>query len=85
MRFTVICQIQAQDDIAEHWINASDRAAVAAASDHIDRELAVDPMLKGRVLQEGLRVFDALPLRAIYEVIADDRKVIVHRVVLRSK
>ncbi len=68
MRFTVVWQRDAQDDLATHWLNACDRAAVTVAAARIDVELADDPSEKGQDLREGLRVFDAPPLRAIYDI-----------------
>ena len=50
------------------------------ASDEIDRELAVDAEKKGRPLSEGLRVYDAPPLRAVYSVDSANRLVEVCRI-----
>jgi hypothetical protein len=59
---------------------ATDRNAVTAASAEIDQALATDVATKGKPLSEGLRVFDAPPLRAVFSISETDRKVEVARV-----
>ena len=79
-RFTVTWQDEAQDDLVGIWLNAEHRTSVTASADTIDRKLAEDPLLKGEELREGLRVIDVPPLRATFEIILDDLKVIVYRI-----
>ena len=79
-RYTVVWLRDATDDLGSVWLSAQDRNAVTAASAEIDRELANDATVKGKPLSEGLRVFDAPPLRAVYSVTEPDRKVEVARV-----
>ena len=74
MVYTLTYTPSAQDDLALVWVNAPDRQAVADASDRIDRELRVDPDLKGQP-QEDHRVYVHYPLAVAYEVIPDDRLV----------
>ncbi len=57
-----------------------ERAAIAAAANSIDRELADDPLEKGEELREGLRVLTVPPLRVINDVYEADCKVDVLRV-----
>jgi hypothetical protein len=64
-RYTVVWLRDATDELGEIWLAAQDRNAVAAASLAIDRELASDATGKGKPLSEGLRIFDAPPLRAV--------------------
>jgi len=66
--------------LAELWLNAADRNAVAAAAHAIDQELCGDAPEKGTDLSEGLRSICAPPLKAIFTVREDDRIVEVLRV-----
>lgn len=79
-RYTVIWIEDASDELAEIWIAAVDRNAVASAANAIDAELAVDADLKGAALSEGLRVMVYYPLRVLFSVNSDDRTVEVARV-----
>jgi hypothetical protein len=74
-RFTVVWSEAAQDHLAQSWIDASDRNAVAQAGNAIDRELAVDPQNKGTEVSEGLRGLDVPPLRALFVVEEQDQLV----------
>jgi len=74
MVYTLTYTPAALDDLALVWVSAPDRQAVADASDRIDRELRVDPDLKG-LPQEDHRVYADYPLAVAYEVIPDDRLV----------
>ena len=79
-RYTVVWLRDAIDELGGIWVTSLDRNAVTAASAEIDRELASDPTVKGKPLSEGLWVYDAPPLRAVYSVSDPDRKVEVSRV-----
>jgi hypothetical protein len=79
-RYTVVWLRDATDELGEIWLAAQDRNAITAASAIIDRELASDATAKGKPLSEGLRVYDAPPLRAVFSVRDPDRKVEVARV-----
>ena len=72
-RYTVIWVEDASDELAEIWMAALDRNAIAAAANVIDAELAEDAELKGGPLREGLRVVAHPPLRVLYSVNLDDR------------
>jgi hypothetical protein len=80
IRYTVVWLRDAIDDLGEIWLAAQDRDAVTVASAKIDRDLASDATAKGKPLSEGLRVYDAPPLRAVFSVSDPDRKVEVARV-----
>ena len=67
-------------EVGEIWLAASDRNAVTRASDEIDRELAIEAENKGKALSEGLRVYDAPPLRAVYSVDSANRLVEICRI-----
>ena len=72
-RFTVVRVQSALDDLAEFWLEASDRNSVSRAADAIDRELAEDAPGKGNELSEGLRSLLAPPLKVIFTVREADR------------
>ena len=79
-RYTVVWLQDAIDELGDIWLAASDRNSVTEASETIDRGLQNDAAIKGKPLSEGLRVYDALPLRAVFSVIDSDRKVEVARI-----
>jgi len=72
-RYTVVWVKSAEDELAELWIAASERRAIAAATHEIDRQLSTDPASKGEPLQEGLRGVTVPPLRVIFWVNDVDR------------
>jgi mRNA-degrading endonuclease RelE of RelBE toxin-antitoxin system len=75
IRYTVVWAPEPQNELAELWLVASDRAAVAQAADEIDDRLATSPISKGVELSEGLRRFRYAPLQVLYVVRTDDRVV----------
>ncbi|MDA1054989.1 MAG: hypothetical protein O3C40_31585 [Planctomycetota bacterium] len=79
-RYTVVWLRDAINELGEIWLAATDRNAVTAASEEIDRSLATDAATKGKPLSEGLRIYDAAPLRAVFSVSDLDQRVEVARV-----
>jgi hypothetical protein len=73
IRYSVVWLTSASDELAEIWLAAPDRNAVAAASDRIDAELAEDAHRKGVAVHEGLRLLTISPLCAYYVVRQADR------------
>jgi plasmid stabilization system protein ParE len=81
MPFTVVWEPAALDSLAELWLQAVDKQAVADAADRIDRWLRLKPEEMGRQRQ-GYRVFAEEPLVVGFEVSPEDclvRVVWVHR------
>ena len=74
MRFTVIWRRRAQGELANVWINSSDRQAVSDAAARIDRILRIDPHLRGRPF-DGDRILVEEPLAAVFTIDPGDRKV----------
>ena len=72
-RYTVVWHTDVRDELARLWIDAADRRAVRAAADAIDRELAVDALLKGNDIPDGLRQLTIAPLRVLLAVSEADR------------
>jgi hypothetical protein len=67
MRYTVVWEDSALDALAAVWMRSSNRNAVRAASIRVDRELAVDPDLKGTDFY-GDRLLYVAPLSVSYHV-----------------
>lgn len=81
-RYIVHWKQEAQDALAEFWLEAADRTALANAANQIDRLLGIDPIRHGVDLHEGFRALNVPPLRVIYEIHADDFTVDVVRLAL---
>jgi len=82
--WTVQWLSEAEDDLADLWIHAPDRAAVTAAQDQIDQLLRRDPLGNGTELGEGLRKITVDPLKAYYNVDEPARLVTVSHVASSS-
>ena len=79
MPFTVTWDPAARGALADIWIHASDRAAVALASDQIDADLRRDPY-HGTQDRGAYRCARVAPLLVLFEVMPDDCKVNVFHV-----
>jgi hypothetical protein len=71
MRWTVVWDARAQDQLARLWMNAPDRQAVAESSDRIDRELLNDADKKGAPFGP-YRILKDDPLFVLYTVDSGD-------------
>lgn len=79
IRYTVVWHDDAQNLLAEAWLNSLDRIAVTAATHAMDIQLASDPESKGVPVEGGLRELIVAPLRVWFSVSEPDRLVkIVH-------
>jgi hypothetical protein len=76
----VLWRSEVEDELAEIWINASDRPAVAAAADRIDAELRVFDPQRATDTCEGLKSIRIAPLTAYVHVDEADGKVFVEAV-----
>ena len=74
-RFTVIWHREAEGELVELWLSASDRNEISAAVQSIDVALSSDAKTKGESVAEGLRSFSAPPLRILFAVLNADRVV----------
>jgi plasmid stabilization system protein ParE len=79
-RYTVVWPRDAEEDLADAWLNAPDRNAVTAAAIAIDKKLSENAATKGLEVSEGLRAFYEAPLRVLFAVREGDRIVEVLRV-----
>ena len=80
MRFTVVWKPSAEQRLAELWAEADDQATLTSAADRIDRWLAVNPETLGESRSGHARMLIERPLAVEYEVVADDRMVVVLKV-----
>jgi hypothetical protein len=79
-RFTVGWRGEALQELAEIWLESTDRNSVTAATRDVDDELSEDPLDKGREISEDLYRLDLLPLHVYFVVHEDDRKVEIVKV-----
>ena len=74
MRYTVLVEKPAENQLARIWLHAVDEQAVAEASDQIEHELGTDAQLKGTPLGIFRKYADD-PLAVLFHVDPGDRKV----------
>ena len=79
-RYTVIWQADALDDLADIWLESSNRDRIVSVAESIDLELAVDPFWKSREMSEGLMELVLPPLRILFVINEEDRQVKVYRI-----
>lgn len=80
MSYTVLWLPATEAEIAQLWIDAESRAAVAAAADAIDRMLAEKPLAIGESRDYCQRVLFVRPLAVKYQVSDNSRMVFVTNV-----
>ena len=82
MRFTVVWNPTALDELGAIWLRAANRDAVSRDAVTIDQYLAVDPQIKGKNLEpDRLLLLNTMAVK--FNVSEDDRLVRVLQVVLR--
>ncbi|MBY0513101.1 MAG: hypothetical protein K2P78_04220 [Gemmataceae bacterium] len=81
MNYRVEWAPTAEQQLADVWLAARDRNAVTAASAWFDHQLEFFPLLVGRSwISSVYRLARHGPLGVEFEVIEDDKRVIVHGV-----
>ena len=81
MRYAVVWPERVTDDLMSIWSLATDASAVAASTDRIDYYLTCAPLSFGESRESSLhRVAYLAPLGVEYEVVEDDKRVVVLRV-----
>ena len=80
MNYTVVWKPAAEQELADLWTAAADRAALAAAADSVDRLLGQDPGRRGESRSATVRILFVAPLGVQFKVVAADRTVEVLRV-----
>ena len=84
MKWTVVYRPDAADQLAEIWIKATDRQAVADAANLIDGQLGTDPLSAGESRDENSRVILQDSLVVFFDVSEQDRSVSVWAVNVRT-
>ena len=80
MKWVVEWTPSAENELASLWVSAPDKSQVRAAADAMDRELAENPLHAGESREGTSRILVWSPLAVEFDVIVDDRKVIVWHV-----
>lgn len=73
MRFTVTWLPSADAELAQIWIDSSDRKLVTLAAKEIERQLSNDPLNIGESRGGNERIVIERPLGVLVEVLEDDR------------
>lgn len=77
---TVVWVESAEQELASIWLALPDRNKVAKATHDIDQALKRDAIGESVELCEGLHAIERGPLRAVFEVLSEDRVVRVLKV-----
>ena len=85
MKFTVVWVPSAADRLADLWIEAEDREAIASATNQIDKLLKSDPSQQGESRLGSRRILIVPPLIVAIEIHEPDRVVKVLGVRLQSR
>jgi hypothetical protein len=81
MTYTVTWDPDAEQELAALWLAAPDRAALTATVGWIERLLARDPLHAGAARTSSVhRAVVAGGLAVEFEIIEDDKRVLVHHV-----
>ncbi len=81
MRYTLLMTPISQNDLADAWLNASDRTAVTEASDRIEQELCNRADVAGEAVGSFRRLIDP-PLEVLYQILPDGCTVRIYRIEL---
>lgn len=79
MKYDVVWEENALSEVAAEFVSSKDKVAIIDASRQITVALEDDPFENGSHLSEGLYFIDRAPLRAIYSIDEEPRKVRVVR------
>lgn len=83
MNYEVVWTPNAESDLAEAWLDAVDRSAVSRAAEAIDRALSRSPLAVGTAQTSSVdRIALARPIAVTFQVVEDDKRVIVQSVFL---
>jgi plasmid stabilization system protein ParE len=74
MKYTVVWRPSAEDQLAEIWMQASDRQAVTDAANSIERTLRNSPETKGVEFYGDWMIVEE-PLTVVFAVYPDDCRV----------
>lgn len=77
MKYTVLWSPEAEAQLANVWLDATDRDAIQRTADTIDDRLEMNPYQLSESREGSLRIAIYFPLGIEYEVIEDDKEVVV--------
>ncbi len=80
MSYDVVWEDNATSEVAAEFVSSKDKIAIVDATYQIDRSLESDPIGNGEPLSEGLFYIDRPPLRAIYSIDANTKRVDIGRI-----
>jgi hypothetical protein len=80
MKYTVLWRRAAEATLADLWMTAVDRHAIASAADAIDDLLSRKPLELGESREGSSRILFLGPLAAMFTVAVDDRLVHVESI-----
>jgi hypothetical protein len=85
MKYEVVWQTVAENELAAIWLAAPDRDAVTDAAEWLDGRLARSPLTMGESRSSSVyRITFRPPIGLEFEVIEDDKRVIVQGVFRHS-
>lgn len=83
MSYTVVWTPSAEEDLAAVWVASSDRYGITTAADQIEERLRFEPLVTGEARESNVsRVVFLSPLSILFEVIEDDKRVLIRGVAL---
>ncbi len=77
MKWTVLFTPRAERELTAVWLAAADRHAMTSAANKLDQRLAADPESIGQVRFDTVSIVEIIPLGLEFEIIPDDRLVMV--------
>lgn len=77
MKYTLIWRPGLLAKLASIWLDAPNRDAVERAANEIERRLRVHPQTQGESRDGGTRILSIPPLAVLFEVVEDDRQVVI--------
>jgi len=80
VKYGVVWEDNARSEIAAEFVSGNDKVSIIDASYQIDRALESDPVGNGEPLSEALFYIDRPPLRAIYSINANAKRVDIGRI-----
>jgi hypothetical protein len=85
MKYTVVWNRRATNDLAQLWIDGTDRSRIATASNYIDEHLSRAPFLEQCEVVNQIGALIVAPLGVDYWINEDDRIVTVFAVWMVSE
>ena len=80
MKYEIIWQPRAEDELTRLWLDSPQRETVRLAADEIDMLLKMNPLDAGESRSDNRRILFVAPLGVVYRVFEVDRRVKVLRV-----